>query len=885
MAAEMQAHLDELAERNVAAGMAPEEARYAARRAFGGVEQIKEEARDERRWGWLEQVGQDLRYAVRALARSPSFTITAMLTLAFGIGVNAALFSLYNSVALKSLPVKEPDQLVSIIGRNSKGALNGGFGYAEYLAYRDGNHALEGLMAFTEKRWTWQREGEGPAARDLTGDGLNSVLVELVSENYFEVLGEVVSFGRGFRPEEFRTGAPVIVLSHSFWKAQLQADPNVIGTSLRLDGRLYTVIGVAPFRFSGKSATAPAGWLPYSQWSPRPADYAANGPRAFGLIGRLKPGVTEAQANADLDPIAVKWAADFPGEGAKTSLYLQRGLRFVTVNPNPKGLVALVVLFFGFGLVLVIACTNVANLLFARGVSRQKEIGVRLALGASRGRIIRQLLTENGLLCAGGAVIGLALGIWTLQVVVAKWLAPMAPPGFPDFDLMPDLRVFGFTALLTVGATLAAGLLPALHASRASFSAALHSEGMAFGRRLTPARLRQILLIVQVAVCLMLLSCAGVLARSVFNLKTTERGFDPRAVFGVGMAPNAAIADKAVALRQALETVRSIPGVAGCGMVAPMPFEDPYGVKTRIQAVGTATGGTEQEIHTTFITGGFFETLGAPLRHGRTFRDIEQHSAARVIIVSESLARQLWPGQNAVGKTVAVNTELLRGGGRDRPDVKGVFRECEVIGVAADVVTQFGDGAQRFMFYQPLPYDQPTYAATLIRPYLDSAGARREIVQAAKAAGVGVQFGRQLSAVIDQQEIAFFGFAVLSSALGALALVMASVGLYGLMTFSVNQRVREIGVRIALGATAGTVVGLFVRQSMRLVAIGLGLGLLGAGGFALLLEKILFGFKGAFDPVAFGGVTVLFAAIALFACWLPARRAAKVDPMIALRAE
>lgn len=882
MAEEMQAHLDELTERNLAAGMSATEARHAARRAFGGVEQIKERARDVRAFRWLEQGWQDLRYAVRSLTRSPSFTITAVATLALGVGVNAALFSLYNAVALKSLPVADPDRLVRITGRSAQGAMIGGFGYAEYLAYRDGSHTLQGLLAFAERRWAIQREGEAPPEMDLNGNSANMVMVEMVSENYFEVLGELVQFGRGFQSDEMHTGEPVIVLSHMFWQTQLHGDLNVIGTSLRLDGRMYTVIGVTPPGFSGEQALAPAGWLPYSQWSSQPDDFEAAGPQGFRLIGRLKPGVTEAQAKADLDAIAAKWAADFPGEKAKTSVYLKRGLPFTEIAPTGRGLIALGTLFFGFALVLVIACTNVSNLLFARGISRQREIGVRLALGAGRGRIIRQLLTENGLLCLVGAVVGLGLGIWLLQAVLPLLLAPVAPQALlMAINPWPDWRVVGFTAVLTLGATLAAGLLPALYTARADFNAVLHQDGAAWGGRLTPGRLRRLLLIVQVAVCLMLLSCAGVLARGLLSLKTNERGFDPHAVFTAALIPNATMADKALALRQALTAVRTIPGVAGIGMVHPMPFGESYGVRTRIQVVGAAAGGADQEVQTSFITGGFFETLGVSLQRGRTFGEIEQQAAARVIIVSESLARQLWPGQDAVGKTLAVNEEAF---GRGQV-TKAVFRECEVIGVAPDVATQTGEDGHRAMLYQPLAFDRPVYAGVMLRPYRDAIAARIEVARAAQGRGVGVQWGRPLSAKVEQMEQVFLGFAVLSCSLGALALTMASVGLYGLMTFAVNQRVREIGVRIAVGATAGAVVGLFVRQSMRLVAIGLGLGLLGACMFALFLEKVLFGFSGALDPVAFGVVTVIFAVIALFACWLPARRAAKVDPMIALRAE
>ena len=885
MAEEMQAHLDGLAERNVAAGMSPEEARFAALRAFGGVEQIKERARDERRLLWIEQLAQDLRYAVRSLARSPAFTLTAVLTLALGIGVNAGLFSLFNMIALKSLPVKDPDRLVRIAGLNSEGSLVTGFTYAEYLAYREGSRALDGVLASAERRWSFQREDEAERAIELDGGGLDKVKVELVSDNYFEVLGAAMQFGRGFQPEEFRTGAPVVVLSHAFWLMQLQGDPHVLGTSIRLDRQLYTVIGVAPERFTGQRWEGPAAWVPCTLLSNRPEGSAATGPQPFRLIGRLRRGVTEAQCKADLDAMAARWAADFPGENAKRSVYLKRGLRFRESNPTPQGLVALGALFFGFGLVLVIACVNVANLLFARSASRQAEISIRLALGASRGRIIRQLLTENGLVCVMGTALGLGLGVVTLKLVLTGVLPRYIPVSLLlALDPMPDWHVLGFAAMLALGTTLAAGLLPALYASRGDLRSGLHHEGVVSGR-LTPRRLQQMLLIVQVAVCLMLLSCAGVLARNVYVRKSGNRGYDAQSVFPAILRPNASIADKGMALRQALEFVRAIPGVAGVGLVDPPLYNVPNGVSVRIQVVGTAPDGAEQKAQTAFITGDFLDTLGLPLRRGRNFQSQDQHSGARVIIVSESLARSLWPGQDAVGKTLAVSEAPWKWGEKSGQAVPESFRECEVVGIAADAELQAGDESNRRLLYLSFPLDAPTRFSAYVRLQSSSVAAHNEIERVAQAGGLGLQINLSLARLMEEIDQSLYGMAMLGGALGALALAMASVGLYGMMTFVVSQRVREIGVRIALGATAGKVVALFLRQSMRLIAIGFVLGLAGASFFALLLDKILIGFRNAFDPLAFAAVTLLFAMIAGFASWLPARRAAKVDPMVALRCE
>ena len=886
MHAEMQAHLDGLTERNIAAGMSPEDARFAALREFGGVAQIAERARDERRSVWLEQLWQDVRYATRGLARSPSFTTTAVLTLALGIGVNAALFSVVNMVALRPLPVKDPDGLVRIAGRDERGQNRRGFSYDEYLTYRDGNRTLDGLLASTLAKWSF--DGKGLAVSDpaIEASGPSALTVELVSENYFSVLGGPLQLGRSFLSEETVPGAaPVILLSHVFWETRLQRDADVIGSTLTLNRQVVTVIGVASVEFSGQQPMPPVGWLPLQLWSSIPADYKPNGRQAFGLIGRMKPGVTEAQVTADLDAIASLRATEFPGDSAKLSVRLERGLRFMSFTRTPEGSAFAGLVVFSFGLVLVIAFTNVANLLLARGISRQSEIGVRLMLGAGRGRIVRQLLTENLLLCVLGAVIGLGLASWTLQLLLPMVVSQlpldwaMESRQLAFFKTTPDLRVLGFTALLALGATLVVGLLPALHTARSNLVAAAHGEGTAFGRRLTPSRVRQLLVITQVAVSLTLLSCAGLLARKLIEQRRADVGYDAHAVFGMKVLP-AATTDVRPSSRQVLETLRDVPGVAAAALANPAPLLGM--MPTRIRLVGASANGTEERVIASFISEGFFDTFSISLLRGRTFREAELNSAGRTIVVSETLARHLWPGQEAVGQILAVSEE--RWASRDRPAPPDAFRECEVIGVARDIMmATFHDNHR--LLYLPFQLDRDGHVPVYVRPRSVSGAALAEIVRAAKVEGVELEIERRHSFWVGFYVLPFYAFAAVSGTLGALALGMASVGLYGLMTFAVNQRVREIGIRMALGATTQNVVRHFVLEGMRLVGIGLALGLVGGALFALALAKLLQGFVDAFDPVAFGVVTLLFGGIALFACWLPARRATKVDPVVALRAE
>lgn len=888
MAEEMRAHLEFEAAARRAEGLSEEDARQVAQRAFGGAEQAKERCRDEFRLLWLEQLGQDLRYAIRSLAKSPSFTLTVVLTLALGIGVNVALFFVFNLVALRPLPVKDPDGLVRVAGQDARGRNRPGFSHAEYVVYRDANRTLEGLVAFHERKAPFRRSEDGERATGAEDNGIGAFDIELVSENYFSVLGGTTPLGRAFLPEELVPGsdaARVIVLSHWFWTTHLHRDPQALGTTLRIENQPFTVIGVAAADFCGQYAIPPAGWLPAGALSNAKVHFGPTGSQVFKLIGRLQPGITEAQAKADLDAIAARRATEFPGETAKVAVALERGMRFLKFNRQAR--ITVSTLSLGFAMVLVIACTNVANLLLARGLSRQSEIGVRLTLGAGRGRIVRQLLTENALLCALGAVVGLGLALWTLQLlqpVILSWIPvrlPMDPDTLPFFDLTPDHRVLAFTALLTLAAILVAGLMPALQATSADVIAAIRNDGSTFGRRLSPSRLRRWLVVSQVTVSLTLLSCAGVLVRNFLVVRSADVGFDPSAVYQAFVTPNPAIKDRAAAFRQALDTLRAIPGVAGAAVANRGPMSPPV-KRPRIRTVAASGGGAAEEMAVSFITGDFFATFGIPLLRGRTFGELEHHSAARAIVVSESLARQLWPGQEATGKTLAVAEAAWAT--RERPAPAEAFRECEVIGVARDVVGEL-DQDDRRLIYLPFALDAWPSGPVFLRPRSESAAALREIVRAAEAGNVGLQWGRTLSAWRELVTLPHTILAFFSAILGVLALVLASVGLYGVIAFIVSQRVREIGIRMALGATARKVVALFVRQGMRLVTVGLVLGLIGGRLFALALSRMSDAGLNTFNATAFAATALLFAGIAWFACWLPARRAAKVDPMVALRAE
>jgi macrolide transport system ATP-binding/permease protein len=888
MAEEMRAHLELQTAANVRAGMPLREAALAARRQFGHVDGFQERARDQRGWRWVDDVLQDVRYAARALRKNSAFTATAVLTLALGIGLNAALFTAFNAIALRPLPVKEPEALVRIFGANTKrhGGSFPNFSYPEYLEYHDGTRALSGLTAFSFSFLPFEDStatAEPDPLFDVRGPG--TVFVENVSTNYLHVLGADFALGRGFLPEEDR--AAVVVLSHLFWERRLHADSNILGRALRFGNKRYTVIGVTAPDFAGDQPAPPAGWVPLLSWMPA-ANVTNRNFTPLRLVGRLLPGVSTEQAKADLDAVAARLALEYPTDDGKLAVRLERGMKFINLPATMETAVALAPIVLGFVLVLVIACSNVANLLLARGITRQAEIGVRLTLGAGRGRIVRQLLTENVLLCALSAVVGLVFAQWTLQLLQPLLISQLPPEWAPEsrkwqfLHIVPDYRVAAFTAFLAMVTALAAGLLPALHAARAGFMAAIKNEGTAFGRRVSQSLLRSFLVISQVAVCLTLLSCAGLLVRNMIKLRNTDIGFDPRRVFTVAIAPTAAAPSRPAGgnafAREALATLRTLPGVTDAAQVYRGPLLSGSGTTTLVKEPGSQEAdGSLCEMRYSCVSEGFFETLGVPLLRGRLFTKSEVDANAHLVVLSESAARRLWPAAEAVGQTLAVAASTFASRGEVVPP--GTFRECQVIGVVRDVSSNIED-VQHVLLYLPAISGE-----ILVRPQSDSPAMLAGIVRQADLAGLKLQFGKRLSDSLEQQLLPYLGLSVLSGTLGALALLMASIGIFGVMSFAVNQRQREIGIRVALGASAQNVVRFFLKEGSRLIGLGIVFGLLGGISFGLLLGRLVPGVAHAFDLLAFGSVTAILGAIALFACWLPARRATKVDPMMALRCE
>jgi len=825
-----------------------------------------------------------MRYGLRALWKKPGFTAVAVLTLALGLGVNTALFTVFDAFALRPLPLGDPDALVNLHGQTERGDRQNLFSYLDYLDYRDQNDVLAGLAAMNKVAVPLGDAAPSGEASVLAGD-TEHVFLQIVSGNYFSVLGAGTSQGRAFLPEEDQTTAapPVIVLSHWYWQRHLDSDPNIVGKTMRLRGEPFTIVGVAERGFIGTTPDAPAGWIPlmtrdrviqagewnYRRWlTDRDAD-------SFTLIGRLKAGVEREGAQAALGGIARGLADAYPREGRNHTLTLTSGMAFV--NISAEELPIIMPLLLAVGLVLLIACANVANLLLARAASRHREIGVRLALGATRGRIVRQLLTESIMLSALGGAAGLLLTVWTLSalypVVMSSLLLPAGVKESFTLNLDPNYRIFGFTLLASLVAGVVAGLAPALQASKPELTSALKDEGSTFGRNLSQSRLRNALVVTQVAVCMTLLVGAGLMVRNVRSVSTLDIGYETKNVLSAAVSVRSAekdSRDEGDARRMFAERLRALPGVKSVSRAYRSPLAggpEKTGVTLDWQR---AAGGIPLESNYNFVSPEYFATVGLRVVRGRAFDEGEANAGAAVVVVSESTARYLWPGEDAIGKRIGVGAALVRDKGEENDERMfmdaAAFPSFEVIGVARDARSGWVWQKDETFLYLPLKPDGALGEQILISTHGD-AGALAPSVRAEAATAGGLLISvRPLEDALRYQMAPFRAIATLASALGLLALVLAGVGLYGVMSFVVGQRTREIGIRVALGAEPRNVVGMFLRQGARLLA-------------AALVDL------SPLDPVAFGGVSIFLAVVSLLACYVPARRATKVDPMVALRYE
>jgi predicted permease len=810
----------------------------------------------------------DLRYALRTLAKAPVFTAVAVLTLALGIGANATIFSLVNAVFLRPpVHVAEPERLVALYTSDYSGPVYGASSYPDYEEFAKQSDVFAGVAAFKP---AFVSVGEGDASL-RTG-------AQAVSGDYFRVLGTRAARGRLFTADEAGAGAPgVVVLSHSLWR-RLGSEPGIVGSAIQLNGQPVTVLGVAPEGFTGTlRGIGTDVWVPIEQarrLSLGVADLNARGSRGLFVVARLAPGVSVAAAQARMTVVARQLLAaygdrwsDLKGEGRRITVLSERAAR---VPPQARGpaLGFAALLLVVVGVVLLICCANVAGLLLARGTARGREIAVRVSLGASRRRVVRQLMTESLVLAGAGAVVGLLVALWATDLVLG---VELPVPVTIALDFTPDARVLTFTAAAAAITALLFGLLPALRVSRADVSSVLKGDASrSFGGR---ARLQGALVAGQLAMSLLLLVGALLTIRTLRHAAAMDTGFVTRDVLLASVEPPPGVRDSLSATALALrERVASLPGVRAVTWAGNAPLGVESANRMGVTVEGYRPGqGEDMEIHYNGVGPGYFATLGVTLLRGRDFAESDRSGAPPVAVVNESFARRYWPGQDAIGKRLSVL-------GPDGP-------WAEVVGVARDgKYVSLAEAPRPFMYLPALqlPSGVVLHVRTPGAPRGLGAAVRREVARVAP--GWTVTSLRTMEEHVGQSLLPERLAGGVLSLFGALALALASVGLYGTVAYAVAQRTREIGVRVALGARQGDVLRLVLRRGVRLIAAGLALGLPLAWGASKGLAAVLPGVH-ATDPLTFAGASALLALVALAATYLPARRAARVNPMVALRYE
>jgi len=850
---ELRYHLERQIEVNTAAGMSVEEARYAALRAMHGLDQRKEECRDMRRVRLIEDLWQDFRFSLRSLLKRPGFTAIALLALALGIGANTAIFSLVNAVILQPLPYRDPDRLISVYGTRNR-STQGSVGPTDFLDYRSQNKTFEQFAA----------SGSMMLPMNLTGSGEPERLnASIITGNYFYTFGVRPALGRGFSLENEKTGQDhVTVLSHAFWQTRFGGDPNIVNKTINLDGKAYEVLGVMPAEVV---LPQPAQlWVPIN-FDADPEMKMRNA-RFLRGIGRLKEGVTLDQAQTDTDLIAAQLEQQYPDSNTGWSLRLIP-LREILVGGSRT---MLFILFGAVGFVLLIACANVANLLLVRAAARQKEIAMRTALGASRLRIIRQMITESLLL----AIFGGALGA-LLAVAGVKLLVSLGEDNIPrTANVKIDATVLAFTLLISLATGLLFGLAPAIRTMKENLVDAL-KDGIRGGSEATVKnRTRSLLVVFESAIAVMLLIAAGLLIRSLVALQNVDPGFDPNNVLTLRVdlpRQKYNTPEKASNFFEQLETrVAGLPGVEAVGLITDLPLSGeardmPYRVEGRPATSDIAFVDFRR------VNKNYFSAMRIPLRRGRNFTEQEVRQSDKAIVVSQAFVDSVFPNEEALGKRL-----IIWSGIRNEP--------YEIIGIVGDTRYQSLQGEPSATMY--VPTREPLFVNLVIRTQGDPlslvGGVRKEVN--------ALDPDQPIAAIRPMTEwvaMSAAGARYRTTLLGLfalLAMILAATGIYGVMSYSVAQRTQEIGVRMALGARPLDVLKLVVRQGMMLALIGVIVGLAGALALTRVMSSLLFGVTER-DPITFVAVAALLIVVAFISCFVPAHRATKVDPLVALRYE
>ncbi len=892
LAREVESHLVLLADDFERKGLSAEDARLAAKRSYGGVEQAKQAHRDERSVQWMEHTLQDLRHAVRALAHHPGFTLIAVTTIALGVGVNTTLFTAYNAVALKPLPVANASGVVRLrrtLESGSIGENQYAFSYPEFINLRENQNAFQSVVAAS-----WPVRVLASVPNENSGASqLRPAQVEIVSGNYFAALGIGAMLGRVFSPNEDRApGAnPVVVLSHPFWLRQYRGDRQVLGTTVRLGNASFTIIGVASPEFTGTGLNpqVPDLWAPLSMqqqlvpgqdWLHKPTDFD------FQVLARLDPGITLKQAQAQTDGLVRQFGATYIYRDKTLSVALERTAFFGNTN-DPRFRAGVGAMMVIFALVLLVACANVTNMLVARGAARQKEISVRLALGASRARVVRHLLTESMLIALGGGVIGLALAAASgklLWIALDQILVRQLGSDFVlSLNLNPDARVLSYALALSLATGFIFGLSPALQFTKPDLNTSLKDESTSFGRGVVRSRLRGLLIGGQVAVSMLLLSSAGLLIRGLARSEAADPGFEThrayllRADFGDDPVKAAAVFHRLIDWLTTLPEVENVSyGTA--------PMMGTWTPPIIVRRPGALEGSIQGRTLAGYASGNFLKTLGIGLLRGRTFTSQESANGAHVAVISESTAHLFWPNEEPLGKHFQLDLHF-----------DGKLTEYEIIGVARDV--RFANLTRTDPARVYLAADPALILPVFLTFRVDQQTALNGMWTNLRAFDgdllPSVSIWNVDTMLLDPQRTLARAIAILAGILALLALSLAGIGIYGVMSFVVSQRTQEIGVRIALGATAGRVLQRIALEGLRPVLIGMVAGMAGGAGLSLLLHRTL-AFPGSadflygvsfYDPVTFASITIFLIVVSLFASLGPALKAINVDPLKALRYE
>ena len=902
---EIRAHLAMEEQENLESGMPPEEAHYAALRRFGNLTLTQERSREMWQWNSMETLWQDARYGLRMLRKNPAFTIVAVITLALGIGANSAIFNVLDAVLLRLLPVKAPEQLVVLTDPDSHGRSYGAeggnrslLGFSEFENLRDHNDVFSGVVAADSEAPKLDVNIGSPSGGP-TAEEPETARVQLVSGDYFSVLGVRAAAGQTFTREvdRARGAAPVAVISYSFWKERFNLDPAILGKTIRIHQTPFEVIGVTPSGFFGTTVgQAPDVWVPLMMQDAvypgrdllAPIQALGNNYIWLQVMARLKPGVTIQQSKAAINVAFKAYLVDTLGTAGTQEQ--RRDYLNQQINPQPgsRGSSSLhetfanplKVLMGIVAFVLLIACANVANLLLARGAARRKEFAVRQAVGAGRSRLVRQLLIESLVLAIFGAVMGAVLARWVDALLLGKVAGASLERESIQLNLGTDARALGFTAVVAILATVLFGVIPALRATSLDASPVLKSASCAGTGGTSHHFLStgRFLVVAQVAISVILLVAAGLFVHSLTRLSEVSLGYnrDRLLLFRLDTAPAGYKGAATIRLEQdLLARISAIPGVHSATLSSNGLFQgsesgDPI-------AVEGYTPKTSEEIHSRFdhVGPGYFSTVGIPLLRGREIGPQDSVAGPRAAVINQAFALQFFPNTDPLGKHV-------------RDTFPGNPGEMQTVGVVADAKLNSLRETVRPRIYAPIFNPLWEYADVVyeIRTAADAESvsrALRKVVQETNPALPQIEI-ETMSGLVDRSLGTDRLIAMLSSCFGALALLLASIGLYGVMSYAVARRTNEIGIRMALGARRSDVLQLVLGHGSKLTLVGVAIGIAGALGLTRFLSSLLYGIKPA-DPLTFLCVSVVLTGVALLASYIPARRATKVDPLVAVRYE